>query len=84
MNTEHALIQKNASRIIDLLGNIAGLDDRNLYISSHAVLAHAVREWRTDARELLSLISGLKTESTMEHIARDIRSGSFPRRSDPK
>lgn len=38
----------------DLLRNLAGLDDSNLYISSHAVLVEAVKEWREEARRLLA------------------------------
>jgi hypothetical protein len=41
------------AKLEDLARNIAGLDDRNLYISSHAILAAAVREWREQARELM-------------------------------
>lgn len=39
--------------MIDLMKNIAGLDDSNLYISSHEVLVQAVREWRDEARRIL-------------------------------
>ena len=50
---EHAWIEQEAPAIIDLLRNIAGLDDGGLYISSHASLANAVREWREEARKIL-------------------------------
>ncbi len=39
--------------IQDLIRNIAGLDDSNLYVSSHAILVQAVREWREEARKIL-------------------------------
>jgi hypothetical protein len=39
-------------KIEDLLRNIAGLDDRNLYISNHDVLIQAVKEWREEARAI--------------------------------
>ena len=50
---EQAFIEQEAPAILDLLRNIAGLDDGNLYISSHASLANAVREWRDEARKIL-------------------------------
>ncbi len=37
----------------DLLRNIAGLDDSNLFVSSHEILVAAVREWRDEARKIL-------------------------------
>lgn len=51
---QHAWIEQEAEPIIDLLRNIAGLDDGNLYISSHAVLVQAVREWRDEARKIVN------------------------------
>jgi hypothetical protein len=45
---------RSSTDTTDLLRNIAGLDDSNLFISSHAVLVNAVREWRDEARKLLS------------------------------
>lgn len=38
----------------DLLRNVAGMDDGNLFVSSHAVLVAAVREWREEARNILN------------------------------
>lgn len=43
----------NAPAIIDLLRNIAGLQDGPLSISMHNVLLQAVLEWREEARRIL-------------------------------
>jgi hypothetical protein len=50
---EQAWVEQEASAIIDLLRNIAGLDDGNFYISSHQTLVNGAREWRDEARKIL-------------------------------
>lgn len=50
---EPAGIEPRARTVVDLLRNVAGLDDRNLFPSSHAVLVQAVKEWREEARKLI-------------------------------
>jgi hypothetical protein len=51
---EAVLANTRVEALEDLIRNIAGLDDSNLYISSHAVLVRAVREWRDEARAALA------------------------------
>lgn len=57
----------------DLLNNVAGLDGRNLYASSHSVLVQAVKEWRSAARELLDDREAQSALSDLEQARDDDR-----------
>jgi len=47
----HCLVRNPVDSIDDLLRNIAGFDDRNLY--GHMILLAAVMKWRDEARRII-------------------------------